>query len=149
MPRKSLAGSSSTPTTRPKRPAPSPLSESLARKRRRRGITPTPPAEDAESPDINGETIVAAPVSAVLAAAAAAAGDSGEVYDSEKELEAWQDFAAEHYEMVEQLPLELHRNFRLLRELDDGCIGELSRIAIGVEPGAEAGAGRRQADVLC
>lgn len=44
--------------------------------------------------------------------------------DPEKELEAWQDFAAEHYEMVEQLPLELHRNFRLLRESDDGCAGE-------------------------
>jgi hypothetical protein len=41
--------------------------------------------------------------------------------DMEAELEAWQDFAADHYEMVEQLPLELHRNFRLLRELDDGC----------------------------
>lgn len=41
----------------------------------------------------------------------------------EAELEAWQDFAADHYEMVEQLPLELHRNFRLLRELDDGCTG--------------------------
>lgn len=44
--------------------------------------------------------------------------------DPEKELEAWQDFAAEHYEMVEQLPLELHRNFRLLRELDEGCSGK-------------------------
>ena len=42
----------------------------------------------------------------------------------EKELEAWQDFAADHYEMVEQLPLELHRSFRLLRELDDTCVGE-------------------------
>lgn len=139
-PRKSLAGSSSTPATRPKRAAPSPLSEHT-RKRRRRGTTPTPPAEDVESPDINGETIVAAPVSAVLAAAAAAAGDSGEVYDSEKELEAWQDFAAEHYEMVEQLPLELHRNFRLLRELDDGCIGESSRISIDLERRPQPGAG--------
>ena len=44
--------------------------------------------------------------------------------EHEKELEAWQELAAEHYEMVEQLPLELHRNFRLLRELDDGCAGE-------------------------
>ncbi|WVR09526.1 hypothetical protein IAU60_006594 [Kwoniella sp. DSM 27419] len=47
-------------------------------------------------------------------------GEAAEV-DLEAELEAWQDFAHEHYEMVEQLPLELHRNFRLLRELDDGC----------------------------
>ena len=44
--------------------------------------------------------------------------------DPEAELEAWQDFAADHYEMVEQLPLELHRNFRLLKELDDGCVGK-------------------------
>jgi hypothetical protein len=147
MPRRSLAASSSTPTTRPKRPAPSPVSEPHTRKRRRRGFTPTPPAEDAESPGINGEAIAAAPVSVVLAADAAAAGDSGEVYDSEKELEAWQDFAAEHYEMVEQLPLELHRNFRLLRELDDGCIGESIRVAIDSERSVEPG--RTQADVLC
>lgn len=42
--------------------------------------------------------------------------------DPEKELEHWQDFAVDHYEIVEQLPLELHRNYRLLRELDDGVI---------------------------
>lgn len=51
--------------------------------------------------------------------------------DAEQELEAWQDFAAEHYEMVEQLPLELHRNFRLLRELDDGCQGESGARRVG------------------
>ena len=45
--------------------------------------------------------------------------------DPEKELEHWQDFAVEHYEMVEQLPLELHRNYRLLRELDDGVASRL------------------------
>lgn len=44
--------------------------------------------------------------------------------EGEAELEAWQDFVMDHYEMVEQLPLELHRNFRLLRELDDDCTGE-------------------------
>lgn len=42
-----------------------------------------------------------------------------EPMDPEQELEQWQDFAVDHYEMVEQLPLELHRNYRLLRELDD------------------------------
>ena len=42
---------------------------------------------------------------------------------SDHELDAWHDFASEHYEMVEQYPLELHRNFRLLRELDDECAG--------------------------
>jgi hypothetical protein len=45
--------------------------------------------------------------------------------DPEKELEHWQDFAVDHYEVVEQLPLELHRNYRLLRELDDGVAGKL------------------------
>jgi hypothetical protein len=49
--------------------------------------------------------------------------DGNRVMDPEKELEHWQDFAVEHYEMVEQLPLELHRNYRLLRELDDGNAG--------------------------
>lgn len=64
--------------------------------------------------------------------------------DPEKELEAWQDFAADHYEMVEQLPLELHRNFRLLRELDDGCTSEWdqrassSSLIIDVLPSVQA-----------
>lgn len=51
-----------------------------------------------------------------------------EPMDPEKQLEHWQDFAVDHYEMVEQLPLELHRNYRLLRELDDGVLGELNRV---------------------
>jgi hypothetical protein len=50
--------------------------------------------------------------------------------DPEKELEHWQDFAVEHYEMVEQLPLELHRNYRLLRELDDGVAGTLRPLGV-------------------
>lgn len=49
-----------------------------------------------------------------------------EPMDPEKELEHWQDFAVDHYEMVEQLPLELHRNYRLLRELDDGVLCKLA-----------------------
>ena len=53
------------------------------------------------------------------------------VMDPEKELEHWQDFAVEHYEMVEQLPLELHRNYRLLRELDDGVAGRSSSSDMG------------------
>ncbi|WWD19131.1 hypothetical protein CI109_103589 [Kwoniella shandongensis] len=51
-----------------------------------------------------------------------------EPVDPEAELEAWQDFAADHYEMVEQLPLELHRNFRLLRELDDGSLIQMEKL---------------------
>lgn len=53
-----------------------------------------------------------------------------EEIDPEKELEAWHEFAADHYEMVEQLPLELHRNFRLLRELDDGCTSKLHDLGL-------------------
>lgn len=52
-----------------------------------------------------------------------AGGEEDETSDEAKH-DAWLEFASEHYEMVEQLPLELHRNFRLLRELDDGCVGE-------------------------
>ncbi|KAK8854724.1 hypothetical protein IAR55_003463 [Kwoniella newhampshirensis] len=55
-------------------------------------------------------------------------GIAEENVDPEAELEAWQDFAADHYEMVEQLPLELHRNFRLLRELDDGCLIQMDKL---------------------
>lgn len=54
--------------------------------------------------------------------------------DPEKELEAWHEFAADHYEMVEQLPLELHRNFRLLRELDDGCTSKWHDLALLLRP---------------
>ena len=51
-------------------------------------------------------------------------GGEGDEASDEAKHDAWLEFASEHYEMVEQLPLELHRNFRLLRELDDGCVGE-------------------------
>ncbi|KGB76433.2 PHD-finger protein [Cryptococcus deuterogattii R265] len=53
---------------------------------------------------------------------------SEEEKDTTEELEAWQDFAADHYETVEQLPLELHRNFRLLRELDDGTLAQMDTL---------------------
>lgn len=43
-------------------------------------------------------------------------GDGG--MGSDEVAELWAQFAADHYEIVEQLPLELHRNSRLLRELD-------------------------------
>ena len=55
-------------------------------------------------------------------------GEDGPIDDAERELEAWQDFAAEYYEIVEQLPLELHRNFRLLRELDESCNVQTARL---------------------
>lgn len=49
---------------------------------------------------------------------------AAEEMDADKVAEMWAEFAADHYEMVEQLPLELHRNSRLLRELDHESIGE-------------------------
>jgi len=38
--------------------------------------------------------------------------------DIEKEPEIWDAFREEHYEAIEQLPLSLHRQFILMRELD-------------------------------
>jgi len=38
--------------------------------------------------------------------------------------EMWAEFAADHYEILEQLPLELHRNSRLIRELDQESLCE-------------------------
>lgn len=45
--------------------------------------------------------------------------------DQDKILELWAQFTADHYEMVEQLPLELHRNSRLLKEMDQESVGAL------------------------
>ncbi|KAN0075307.1 hypothetical protein V8E55_011330 [Tylopilus felleus] len=38
--------------------------------------------------------------------------------ESKKELEVWDAFKEEHHEVLEQLPLSLHRQFKLMRELD-------------------------------
>lgn len=67
------------------------------------------------------------------AAAAAAAGNALDVkkegdgagMGADEVAELWAQFAADHYEIVEQLPLELHRNSRLLRELDAESLCEL------------------------
>ncbi|QRV85897.1 transcriptional regulatory protein PHO23 [Ceratobasidium sp. AG-Ba] len=40
----------------------------------------------------------------------------------------WNAFAQDHYELVEQLPLSLHRSFSLIRELDDLVQDNTSRI---------------------
>lgn len=74
---------------------------------------PTVPSDEPIGQGTSGEELAVAVVD----------GDGAEA-DREKELEAWQDFALDHYEVVEQLPLELHRNYRLLRELDEGCMSE-------------------------
>ncbi|GMK57556.1 hypothetical protein CspeluHIS016_0403900 [Cutaneotrichosporon spelunceum] len=42
--------------------------------------------------------------------------------------ELWAQFAADHYEIVEQLPLELHRNSQLLRELDAESLSQQTRL---------------------
>ncbi|KAG2149273.1 hypothetical protein DEU56DRAFT_781389 [Suillus clintonianus] len=47
---------------------------------------------------------------------------TGEGHGSEerrKELEIWDAFKEEHHEILEQLPLSLHRQYTLIRELDD------------------------------
>ncbi|KAG1904030.1 uncharacterized protein F5891DRAFT_946500 [Suillus fuscotomentosus] len=47
---------------------------------------------------------------------------AGEEHNSEerrKELEIWDAFKEEHHEILEQLPLSLHRQYTLIRELDD------------------------------
>ncbi|KAF9239622.1 hypothetical protein BU15DRAFT_46599 [Melanogaster broomeanus] len=38
--------------------------------------------------------------------------------DRKKELDVWESFKEEHHEVLEQLPLSLHRQFKLMRELD-------------------------------
>lgn len=92
----------------------------VSRKRQR----PAELEDDLES--IEGDTEPAAPVTRQADGVKSDLSQIPGGMDPEKELEHWQDFAVEHYEMVEQLPLELHRNYRLLRELDDGVAGELS-----------------------
>ncbi|KAG8217351.1 hypothetical protein J3R82DRAFT_5446 [Butyriboletus roseoflavus] len=38
--------------------------------------------------------------------------------ERKKELDVWDAFKEEHHEVIEQLPLSLHRQFKLMRELD-------------------------------
>ncbi|KDQ12337.1 hypothetical protein BOTBODRAFT_189327 [Botryobasidium botryosum FD-172 SS1] len=45
---------------------------------------------------------------------------------AQREQEDWEAFREEYYEMVEQLPLSLHRSFALMRELDDEAQANLS-----------------------
>jgi hypothetical protein len=134
MPRKSLPTVvfSSTPALRIKRPLPS--SSEPGRKRRRPGSSHPNGTGEAETTYATangheGQVNGAHPITG--GPEAGARGGQADEYDAEKELGAWQEFAAEHYEMVEQLPLELHRNFRLLRELDDGCVGMSTMILTG------------------
>ncbi|WVQ68356.1 uncharacterized protein L199_006563 [Kwoniella botswanensis] len=127
--RKSLSGSTSTPARKPR---PSGSSSTLKRSRSKREIQ-----HEESSPDPLAPSSPIAPTHVPVENHIQQEEDkndkkgNGEVTaeeSAEAELEAWQDFAADHYEMVEQLPLELHRNFRLLRELDDGCTAQIERL---------------------
>ncbi|OCF57536.1 hypothetical protein L486_04994 [Kwoniella mangroviensis CBS 10435] len=127
-PRKSLSGSVSTPARKFR---PSGSSSTLKKSRSKREIQHEESSPDPLAPSSPiGPTHV--PVeNHVQQEEENDKKDVGEVTAEEAaevELEAWQDFAADHYEMVEQLPLELHRNFRLLRELDDGCTAQIERL---------------------
>ncbi|KAG1749142.1 uncharacterized protein EDB91DRAFT_836481 [Suillus paluster] len=56
---------------------------------------------------------------------------TGEGHDSEerrKELEIWDAFKEEHHEILEQLPLSLHRQYTLIRELDDQSEGTCNQV---------------------
>jgi hypothetical protein len=105
--------------------SPDPLAPSPAhtsRKRRRKSATVE--AGQGERSGTKNAATDAAVNAAEPAYGAVASAEGEEKFTLEQQREAWQEFAGEHYEMVEQLPLELHRNFRLLRELDDGCVGK-------------------------
>lgn len=47
------------------------------------------------------------------------AGEEHGPEERRKELEIWDAFKEEHHEILEQLPLSLHRQYTLIRELDD------------------------------
>jgi hypothetical protein len=103
MPRASLPARTSTPKHR------TPGVKTFHSLRKRKSTPPEPIAEIAEpAQDVIKEDEV----------------------NPEADLEAWQEFAADNYEMVEQLPLELHRNYRLLRELDDGCTAQTAKLHV-------------------
>lgn len=114
-------GQSSTPAGRRRATQADPSTSSRKRTRR---------ADPSESVTVNDDSVVnddTINLGAKVDEEDAKAATAVEPMDLEKELEHWQDFAVEHYEMVEQLPLELHRNYRLLRELDNGVLGKLQR----------------------
>ncbi|ORX38443.1 hypothetical protein BD324DRAFT_620889 [Kockovaella imperatae] len=124
MPRKSLPAAASTPQ---RGPAPQRANTSVKRSTRQASPTPTRPKRrrrgQEHASDEEGEENSAS-VREVESEDAKPDANGKISLGPEKELEAWQDFAADHYEMIEQLPLELHRTFRLLRELDETCVAQ-------------------------
>lgn len=128
MPRKSLPATRSTPLRPPAKRGQSstPAGRSGRTGSTRKRARPLPEDDDLESLTADPAEQATTNGNAVNAAHIDVVANSTDGMDPEKELEQWQDFAVDHYEMVEQLPLELHRNYRLLRELDDGVICQSS-----------------------
>ncbi|KAH9857773.1 hypothetical protein C2E23DRAFT_881342 [Lenzites betulinus] len=56
----------------------------------------------------------------------------GDAEASAKEREVWDAFREEHYELLEQLPLSLHRAFTLIQELDQQAQSNIIHIAPAV-----------------
>ncbi|CAE6533385.1 unnamed protein product [Rhizoctonia solani] len=54
--------------------------------------------------------------------------DKTEVESEDPAAADWHAFAQDHYELVEQLPLSIHRSFSLMRELDDLAQSNTARI---------------------
>ncbi|KEP50402.1 PHD-finger protein [Rhizoctonia solani 123E] len=54
--------------------------------------------------------------------------DKAEVESEDPAVADWHAFAQDHYELVEQLPLSIHRSFSLMRELDDLAQSNTARI---------------------
>lgn len=120
LPATTRRGQSSTPAGRRRAPQAGPSTSPRKRPRRAR------PSESATINDDLGDMAATNGINVDDDEGAGLGTAVTEQMDPEKELEHWQDFAVEHYEMVEQLPLELHRNYRLLRELDDGVLCKLA-----------------------
>ncbi|KAG1754153.1 hypothetical protein EDB19DRAFT_1626621 [Suillus lakei] len=74
----------------------------MSRKRRRSQAVPT--EEEQDEQDTSDIDI---------------AGEGDDFEERRKELEIWDAFKEEHHEILEQLPLSLHRQYTLIRELDD------------------------------
>ena len=115
------------------------LSESpqAVKRGRKRKAAAVDPDEELGLTDATGQTVEAKVEDGAGAETTAQPTDGenaeakkAEDFTEEEKQDMWLDFAAERYEIVEQLPLELHRNFRLLRELDDGCICRSTSLGI-------------------
>ncbi|KAI8998923.1 hypothetical protein BD414DRAFT_476450 [Trametes punicea] len=55
--------------------------------------------------------------------------DEADAEAAAKEREVWDAFREEHYELLEQLPLSLHRAFKLIHELDQQAQDTLTHVA--------------------